>query len=132
MSGLQSLLDCCYQVSITLMLTFNCLESSCSVVGFASKWNISKMQLGSVSIEGTSSFKNLGVVFNAGRKLSVDTDAIKSKLYTACNSLLGNTYCLNEIVRTNLLNSYCQPILQYATSACKANKGANFGVRRLF
>ena len=56
-SGRQSLLDCCYQVSITLMLKFNCLKSSCSVVDPASKLNISKMQLGSVSIEWTSSFK---------------------------------------------------------------------------
>ena len=77
------MLACCYQVSITLMLKFNCLKSSCSVVGPASKLNISKMQLGSVSIEWTTSFKYLGVVFNAGRKLSVDTDAIKRKFYTA-------------------------------------------------
>ena len=69
-SSLQSLLDCCYQVSITLMLTFNCLKSSYSVVGPASRLNISKMQLGSVSIEWTSSFKYLEVVFNAGRKVS--------------------------------------------------------------
>ena len=40
-SGLQSLLDCCYQVSTTLMLKFNCLKSSCSVVG--PELNISKM-----------------------------------------------------------------------------------------
>ena len=54
-SGLRSLLDCCYHVSITLTLKFNCLKSSCSVFGSASKLNISKMQLGSVSIERTSS-----------------------------------------------------------------------------
>ena len=121
-SGLQSLLDCCYQVSVTLMLTFNCLKSSYSVVGPASEVNISKMQLGSISIEWTSSFKYLGVVFNAGRKLSVDTDAIKRKFYTACNCLLGNTYSLNEILRINLHSSYCLPILQYATAAVELTK----------
>ena len=73
------MLDCCYQVSITLMLKFYCLKSSCSVVGPASKLNISKMQLGFVSIEGTSSFTYLGVASNAGSKLSVDTEAIKCK-----------------------------------------------------
>ena len=45
-SGLQSLLDCCYQVGITLLLEFNCLKSSCSVVGPESKLIISKMQRG--------------------------------------------------------------------------------------
>ena len=94
-SGLQSLLDCCYQVSITLILKFISLKSSCSVVGPACELNISMMQLKSVSIEWTSLFKYLGVVFNACRKLSVDIDAIKRKLYTACNCLLGNTYSLN-------------------------------------
>ena len=48
-----------------------------------------------------SSFKYLCVVFNAGRKLSVDTDAFKRKFYTAC-CLLVNTYSLNEILRINL------------------------------
>ena len=102
LSGLQSLLDCCYQVSFTLMLKFNCLKSSCSVVGLTYKLNISKMQLEFVSIEWTSSFKYLGVVLNARRKLSVDIDAIKRKFYTACNCLLGNTYSLNEILSINL------------------------------
>ena len=49
-SSLQSLLDCCYQVSIILMLKLNCLKSSCSVVGSASKLNISEMQRWSLSI----------------------------------------------------------------------------------
>ena len=47
-SGHQSLLDCCYQVSITSMLKFNSLNSSCSVVSPAFKLNISGMKLGSV------------------------------------------------------------------------------------
>ena len=67
-------------------------------------------------------FKYLGVVFIAGRKLSVDTDAIKRKLYTVSNCLLGNTYSLNEILRINLQNSYCLPILQYGTAAVKLTK----------
>ena len=80
------------------------------------------MQLGSVSIEWTSSFKYLGVVFNAVRKLSVDTNAIKRKFYTACNCMLGNTYALNEILHINLQDSYYLPILQYATAAVKLAK----------
>ena len=55
--------------------------------------------------------RELMLVFHAGRKLSVDTDAIKRKFYTTCNCLLGNTYSLNEILRVNLQDSYCLPIL---------------------
>ena len=58
----------------------------------------------------------------------------------ACNCLLGNTVSLNEIVRINLLNSYCLPILQYATAALKLNKSQsselnacwNFVYRKIF
>ena len=77
------------------------------------------MQRGSVSIECTSSVKYLGVIFNTGRKLSIDIDVIKRRFYTACNCLLGNTYSLNEMLRINLQESYCLPILQSATAAVK-------------
>ena len=106
-SGLHSSLVCCYQVNITSMLTFNSsLKLSCSLVGPASKLNIFRMQLESVSVEWTSSFKYLGVVFNAGRKLSVDIDVTIRTFYTACNCLLGNTYSLNEILRIDLQDSF--------------------------
>ena len=74
------------------------------------------------SISWTDTFKYLGVVFNAGSKLTVNTDVINRKFYTACNCLLGNTVSLNEILRINLLDSYCLLILQYATAALKLNK----------
>ena len=125
-TGLQAMLDCYNQVSNSLLLKFNVLKSSCSVIGSASKLNIVEMQLGLDSISWTDTFKYLGVVFNVGRKLTVNTDAIKSKFYTACNCLLGNTDSLNEILRINLLDSYCLPILQYATAALKLNKSQSW------
>lgn len=50
--GLQSLPDCCHQVSITLIFKYNYLKSSRSVVDPACKLNISKIQLWTASIDG--------------------------------------------------------------------------------
>ena len=80
------------------------------------------------------------MVFNAGRKLLVDTDAIKHKFYTVCNCLLGNTYSLNEILHINLQDSYFLSILQYAAAAVKLTKAQiselnacwNFVYRKMF
>ena len=63
------------------------------------------MQAGLDSISWTDTFKYLGLVFNAGRKLTVNTDVIKRKFYTTCNCLLGNTDSLHEILRINILDS---------------------------
>ena len=89
-TGLQAMLDCCNKISNSLVLKFNVLKSWSSVIGPASKLNIVDMQLGLESISWTDAFKYLGVVFNAGRKLTVNTDVIKRKFYTDCNCLLGN------------------------------------------
>ena len=90
-TGLRAMLDCCNQVSNSLLLKFNVLKSSCSVIGPASKLNIVDMQLGLGSISWTDTFKYLGVVFNAGRKLTINTDVINVnsiRLVTACWAIL--------------------------------------------
>ena len=55
-TGLQAMLDSCNHVSNSLLLKFNVLKSSCSVIGPASKLNIVDMQLGLDSISWTDTF----------------------------------------------------------------------------
>ena len=71
-NGLQTMLNCCYNVSVNLLIKFNCAKSSCFVIGKGHAFDISNMQLGNDSISWSSSFKYLGVSFIAGNKLSVD------------------------------------------------------------
>ena len=37
----------------------------------------------------------------------------------ASNSVLGNTHSLDELIQLQLLESFCLPVLQYATCAVK-------------
>ena len=64
----------------------------------------------------------LDITFTGGKKLSVDIDVIKIKFYAACNLIFGKTYSLDEILRLCLLDSYCLPVLQYATAAIRLSK----------
>jgi len=75
------------------------------------------MNLGPYSIEWCDSFKYLGVTFQAGLKLKININMIKQKFFMASNSVLGNTHSLDELIQLQLLQSFCLPVLQYATCA---------------
>ena len=51
--------------------------------------------------------------------MSVDINCVKRKLFSTCNCILGNTKTVDEIVELSLMQSYCLPILMYATVAKK-------------
>ena len=115
-NGLQTMLNCCYNVSANLLLKFNCAKSSCFAIGKGHAFNIF-MQLGNDSISWSSSFKYLGVSFIAGKKLSVDNDVLRRNFFSACNCILGNTKYQSEILKLTIQESYTLPLLQYGTMA---------------
>jgi len=49
--GLQNMLDCVYEVSRDLHLTFNCVKSSCFAISKGNELRISDMNLGPKSIQ---------------------------------------------------------------------------------
>ena len=77
------------------------------------------MSLGNEYIYWSKSFKYLGVNFNSGLKLNVDICSINRKFYVSCNCILGNTHSLDDMIKLNLMESYCLSILTYATAAMK-------------
>ena len=90
--------------------------------GKGSSYVISDMQLGFSNISWSSSFKYLGVTFIGEKNLSVDINIVKRKFYSACNCILEKTCSLNEIMRLNLQESFCLPVLQYAMAAVRLSK----------
>lgn len=117
--GLQRMLSCCESTSIELLLDFNCKKSNCTVIGPASKVCISEMALCDEALTWSNNFKYLGVNFIGGKSLSVDINIIKRKFYVSCNCILGNTKTMNDIIKLSLMESYCLPILMYATVSVK-------------
>ena len=62
------MLNCCYNVSVNILLKFSCAKSSSFAIGKSHAFNISNMQLGNDSISWASSFKYLGASFIAAKK----------------------------------------------------------------
>ena len=98
------------------------------------------MKLGRENISWSQTFKYLGITFVAGNYLSVDSNIIKRKFFAASNCILGNVNCLNDLIKLSLMESFCLPILLYATVAFKLsnaqinelNAGWNSIYRRIF
>ena len=61
------MLNCCYNVSVNLLLKFNCTKSSCFAIGKGHAFNICNIQLGNDSISRSRSCKYVGVSFIAGK-----------------------------------------------------------------
>ena len=121
-SGLQRMLDCCSDVSIELMLTFNCAKSCCIKFGQASKYDIANMNLCFDLISWVDSVKYLGLSFRSGKVLSIDVDCIRRKFYTACNCIYANSRKQSDLLQLQLQESYCLPILTYCTVSVHYNQ----------
>lgn len=118
-AGLQKMLACCEETSKNLGLEFNCMKCSCTAIGPASKYVISGMSLCNHVINWSNSFKYLGVNFTAGKKLMVDIIPVKRKFFVACNCILGKAKCTDDLIKLSLMESFCLPILTYATVSMK-------------
>ena len=62
------------------------------------------------------------MIYSTGLNLTVNLSCFKRKFFCACNSIFGNTCCLDELLQLRLQESYSLPILQYATVAVRLNK----------
>ena len=68
-----------------------------------------------------STVRYLGVYLVSDKHLRTDFDAVKRKFYSACNCVLINSHCTNELIQLQLWESYCLPILTYAFPSPRAN-----------
>jgi len=116
--GLQKMLDCCYDVCCDQLLVFNCSKSCCFRIG-KSKVLISDMLIGRNKIPWCDSLKYLGITFTAGKNLRVNIEVIKHKFFGACNSVLGNSHSLDQLIQLQLQESFCLPLLQYGLCAVR-------------
>ena len=117
--GLQKMLDCCDRVSKELLLEFNCNKCVCVAIGPAAKYTIAEMSLGDVLLKWVKNFKYLGIHFIADPWLKVDLKQTKISFYTSVNRILGSARTTDDIVKLQLMESYCLPVLSYATYAVR-------------
>ena len=121
-SGLQHMLNTCFEVSVKLSMNFNCLKSQCIVFGTAVKYKIQPMMLGSNFINWVSSIKYLGVCLLSGKSCKFDTDVIIRSFYCACNNIFSHTNNTDQLLQLKLQESYCLPVLSYASQVISVTK----------
>lgn len=115
-TGLQALLDICDSTISNLQLKFNSSKSYCICFGSRYSHIVLPMKLGSEDILWVNAIKYLGVTVREGAKMNVDLDVVKRKFYASCNSILSNSIFQSELIRLQLLESYCLPILTYCVA----------------
>jgi len=116
-SGLQNMLDICDTYGVSNFITFNHRKSVCMKVGPNWRKPAADMFLGNMKLEWVTSIKYLGIVFNSGFKLQIDTSYIRRKFYASCNSILAHCKSADEFVRLSLVKSFCLPLLCYCLGA---------------
>jgi len=77
------------------------------------------MTLGDVSIPWVQSIKYLGVMINHGKSLNFNTESVRRSFFSACNCIYARAKDLNELVHLSVQESYCLPILTYASAVVK-------------
>jgi len=115
--GLQKMCDVCVKAAADLKLTFNCNKSVCIAFGPMFHAQVSDMSLGMSKITWQSSVKYLGLTLISGPCFKVDIDIIKRKFFASCNAVLNNSVYQLDLVRLQLSESYCMPVLQYCLGA---------------
>jgi hypothetical protein len=114
--GLQAMLDTCMRVSKSLFLSFNFLKSHCIMFGKRVS-NVEPMWMGTHSIPWVDSIRYLGVHIVSGKRLMFDVNPTKRSFYCACNCIYSHSHSLDEIIQLSLQESYCLPLLTFASPA---------------
>jgi hypothetical protein len=123
---LQRMLDVCGDVGSDIGIKFNSNKSHCMMVGPSKLINPTAMTLNDSRIEWCSKLKYLGVTFIAGSKLTVDLCDVRRKFYASVNSILSKCKFCSDLVKLELMEKHCLPILLYAVeslnlSLCERN-----------
>jgi hypothetical protein len=112
---MQKMLDICADEMNAIGMCFNADKSVVMRIGKRFKMKCSELLLSGKVINYVDKMKYLGIVFNAGKRISCSIDHLKLSFYRAFNALYYRSKSANsELVSTELLKSCCIPIISYA------------------
>jgi Reverse transcriptase (RNA-dependent DNA polymerase) len=114
-SELQVMLNTCGDIGSKLSIMFNGSKSKCLVIGPNKIKNISTLTLNGASLIWEHKIKYLGIWLCSGKSFEVDLSEVRRKFFASVNSILSKCKYNNEIIKLQLLESQCLPILLYAT-----------------
>ena len=119
---LQLMVDICLGEFNSLDLKINVKKSACIRIGKNFNSNCSQIVLNNNALTWSNNFKYLGVLFNSGKKVSLDLKSSRSKFFRSFNCIYSKISRANESVVVSLLKTCCIPILMYSVESIDLNK----------
>ena len=118
---LQSMLNICGNIGLNLGIKFNSSKSVCMTIGPNKLPTPTPMLINGAPIQWVNSLNYLGVSIAAGVKFSIDFGATRRKFFTCVNSILSNCKFTSDIVKLELMEKQCLPILLYSIECFNLN-----------
>jgi hypothetical protein len=112
---LQCMLDTCSEVGSQLSILFNNSKSKCLAIGPNNVDNLASLTLNGNTLQWVDKLKYLGVWICADKYFNIDLSETRRKFFQSVNSILSKCKHTNELVKLQLLENHCLPILLYAT-----------------
>ena len=144
-AGLQKMLDICTVYGDLCHITCNAKKAMCLFVGKLRTFNRCNMHIDGNIVPWSDKLKYLGISFVNNDFLVVDDAIARHNFYFSCNFYLScnsfmNRCSAHEMVKLQLLDSYCLPFLTYSIGALELNRNTvnqlsvcwNDGFRKIF
>jgi hypothetical protein len=111
--NLQRMLDLCDNMGRELDIRFNCTKSKCICIGPHQMHNLAIMTISNAEIKWVDEIKYLGLSIKSNKVFTIDYNDIRRKFFVSVNCILNKCKYSSDIVKLQLLESHCLPILLY-------------------
>jgi hypothetical protein len=120
---LQKMLNICGKTGIELGLNFNAMKSKCIVIGPTAIGSPATMIINNLPLQWVDKVKYLGICICSGKSFCTDFAESRRKFFASVNTMFSNLKYASDIVKLQLIESYCLPLLTYALE-CLNTKSA--------
>jgi hypothetical protein len=120
---LQKMLDVCFNVGTEIGIKLNAKKSMTLCIGPRhNTLNLACMYIGGICMDWVSKLKYLGVTILSNSVFKIDLTDTKRKFFASINSILSRCNYTSELVKLELFEVQCLPILLYCLDSIQLDK----------
>ncbi len=116
------MLDIFSSVGSTIDVALNPVKSKCLIIDPNFNTVPSLVSIGNIHLQWTRQIKYLGIILSNAKSFQVDFSDVRRKFFSAVNSILSKCTFTSDLVKLQLLESHCLPILTYAKESLNLTK----------
>jgi len=120
--NLQKMLNVCESIGSILGINFKSTKSKCIIIGPLPYDVPTPLLWSGNDISWVDKIKYLGIWICTNKSFTVDLAPIRRKFFISVNSILNHTKTTSDLVRLEILEKQCLPILMYAIESLNLNK----------